>query len=249
MGKLTGKVAVITGGNSGIGLTTAQEFLREGARVLITGRNETAVTEAVSTLGEGASGLVSDTNQMDDVLSLGEKVAALVGKIDVLFVNAGMGKFAPIEQMSETVFDEIMDTNFKGAYFTLQALLPLLNEGGSIILNTSINAHIGMAGASVYAASKAALLSLIRNLSTELLPRRIRVNAISPGPIGTPMWGKLPLPAEQLQAMAGHVQSQIPLGRFGTAEEIAKIALFFASDDSSFVLGAELIADGGMATL
>ncbi|MBC7891426.1 MAG: SDR family oxidoreductase [Sphingobacteriaceae bacterium] len=249
MGKLKGKVAVITGGNSGIGLTTAQEFLREGARVLITGRNEAAVNEAVNALGEGATGLVSDANRMSDVLSLGEKVAALTGKIDVLFVNAGMGKFAPIEQMSEEVFNEIMNINFKGAYFSIQALLPLMNEGGSIILNTSINAHIGMAGASVYAASKAALLSLIRNLSTELLPRRIRVNAISPGPISTPMWGKSPLPAEQLQAMAGHVQSQIPLGRFGTAEEIAKIALFFASDDSSFVLGAELIADGGMATL
>lgn len=249
MGKLTGKVAIITGGNSGIGLMTAQEFLREGARVLITGRNEAAVTEAVNALGEGATGLVSDANQMSDVLSLGEKVAALTGKIDVLFVNAGMGKFAPIEQMSEEVFDEIMDINFKGAYFSIQALLPLLNEGGSIILNTSINAHIGMAGASVYAASKAALLSLIRNLSTELLPRRIRVNAISPGPVVTQILNKMGLPAEALAATKSHIQSQIPLGRFGTAEEIAKIALFFASDDSSFVLGAELIADGGMATL
>lgn len=249
MGKLTGKVAVITGGNSGIGLTTAQEFLREGAQVIITGRNEATVAEAANALGAGAIGIVSDANKMSDMLSLGEKIAALTGKIDVLFVNAGMGKFAPIEQMSEEVFDEIMDTNFKGAYFSIQALLPLMNEGGSITLNTSISAHIGMAGASVYAASKAALLSLIRNLSTELLPRRIRVNAISPGPIGTPFFGKTGLPVETMQAMAGQIQSQVPIGRFGTMEEIAKIALFFASDDSSFVLGAELIADGGMATL
>lgn len=251
MKKLEGKTAIITGGNSGIGLATAHEFVDQGARVIITGRKQQSVDQAVAELGENASGIVSDAGDMAAIRQLGEQVKAIAPKIDVVFINAGIGQFDGVENFGEELFDQIMNVNFKGAYFTIQQLLPLVNDGGSIILNTSINAHIGMAGASVYAASKAALLSLIRNLSAELLPRSIRVNAISPGPVVTPLHSseKLGISDEQLQQMGEGIRSQVPIGRFGEPKEIARIAAFFASDDSSFVLGAELIADGGMATL
>jgi len=251
MKKLTGKTAIITGGNSGIGFATAQEFIAEGAKVIITGRNQKLINEAVAQLGENAYGVVSDAGDMAQVKQIQGQVKAIAPNIDIIFINAGLGKFNAVDSMTEEMFDEIMNVNFKGAYFTLQQLLPLVNDGGSIIFNTSINAHIGMAGASVYAASKAALLSLIRNLSAELLPRRIRVNAISPGPVVTPLHTaeKLNISNEQLDQMGQGILSQIPIGRFGRADEIAKIALFFASDDSTFVLGAELVADGGMYTL
>jgi NAD(P)-dependent dehydrogenase (short-subunit alcohol dehydrogenase family) len=251
MDRLQHKVALITGGNSGIGLATAKEFIAQGAKVIITGRSSAAVAEAAAELGEGAVGIVSDAARLTDVQRLPDLVQSHFPRIDVLFINAGIAQFAPIAEMSERIFDQTMDTNFKGAYFTIQALLPLMADGGSIILNTSINAHIGMPGASIYAASKAALISLARNLSAELLPRRIRVNAISPGPVVTPLHstGKLGISEGQLQQMGDHILRQLPIGRFGTSEEIAKAALFFASDDSSFVLGAEHIADGGMATL
>jgi len=251
MKKLTGKTAIITGGNSGIGLATAKDFIAQGAKVIITGRNQKSIDEAVAQLGDQAQGIVSDAGDMAQVKQLGEQLKAITPNIDIIFINAGIGKFNSVDAMEESVFDEIMNINFKGAYFTLQQLLPLVNDGGSIIFNTSINAHIGMAGASVYAASKAALLSLIKNLSAELLPRRIRVNAVSPGPVVTPLHStdKLGLTADQLAQMGEHLTTQIPVGRFGTAEEIAKVVTFFASDDSTFVLGAELIADGGMYTL
>lgn len=252
MNRLEGKVAVITGGNSGIGYASAQHFLAEGAaHVIITGRNADAIDKAVSELGERATGIVSDTGSMADIAQLADKVKATVSSIDVLFINAGIGKFAPIEAMTEEAFDANMNVNFKGAYFTIQALLPMISDGGSIILNTSINAHIGMPTASVYSASKAALISLARNLSAELLPRRIRVNAVSPGPVATPFHTteKLGLTDEQLQQMGAGILAQVPAGRFGTMDEIAKAIVFFASDDSTFVLGAELIADGGMSTL
>lgn len=251
MKKLENKVAVITGGNSGIGFATAREFIAQGAKVLITGRDEAMLKEAQALLGGETFIIRADSGNMNDIKGLGSQVEGMVGKIDVLFINAGIGKFSPFNQTNEELFDQIMDINFKGAYFTIQSLIPVMNDGGSIIFNTSINAHIGMAGASVYSASKAALLSLIRNLSTELLPRRIRVNAISPGPVTTPMHSvkKLGFTEEQLKAMGNGILNQIPIGRFGQPDEIAKIASFFASDDSSFILGAELIADGGMATL
>jgi len=246
--KLQGKTAIITGGNSGIGFATAQEFIAQGAKVIITGRNQSSIDDAVKQLGNGTQGIVSDAADLQQVLQLGEKVKAIAPAIDIIFINAGIGKFDATANMSVDLFDEIMNINFKGAYFSLQQLLPLVNDGGSIVLNTSINAHIGMAGASVYAASKAALLSLARNVSAELTSRRIRVNAVSPGPVGTPLHSseKLGLTEEQLTNMGEGLIKQIPVGRFGTAEEIAKIVTFFASDDSTFVLGAELIADGGM---
>ncbi len=251
MKKLEGKTAIITGGNSGIGFATAQDFIAEGAKVIITGRNKTLVNEAVEKLGIHAKGIVSDTGNMDDVNRLAKEISVISPAIDIIFINAGVGKFNSAENMSEEMFDEIMDVNFKGAYFSLQQLLPLVNNGGSIIFNTSINANIGMAGASVYSASKAALISLIRNLSVELLHRNIRVNAISPGPVETPLHTihKLGITQEQLADMGQGILKQIPIGRFGKADEIAKIATFFASDDSSFIIGAELVADGGMSTL
>jgi len=249
MNRLTGKVAVITGGNSGIGLATAKDFIAEGAKVIITGRNKEAIGKTANELGKNAYGIVSDTADITQLNKLRAEVSALFPKIDILFINAGIGKFAPIEQVDEAHFDEQFSINVKGAYFTIQQLLPIINDGGSVILNTSISAHIGTPNASVYSATKAAVITFARTLSAELLSRRIRVNAISPGPVSTPILSKTGLPADQLDQLAQNIQSQVPLGRFGNPEEIARVATFFASDDSSFVLGAELIADGGMATL
>jgi len=248
MSRLFNKTAVVTGGNSGIGLATAKAFIAEGANVIITGRNRVSLDRAVAELGASAKGVLLDVADLADVRQLAGRVSAIASSVDVVFVNAGIAKFSPIEGVDEAFFDEQFDVNVKGAYFTIQQLLPLMNDGGSIVLNTSINAHIGMPNASVYAATKAALLTFAKNLSAELLPRKIRVNAVSPGPVTTPLHEKL-VPAEALEETAAGIRSLIPLGRFGTPDEIAKIAVFFASDDSSFVLGAELIADGGMATL
>lgn len=249
MNRLQNKVAVITGGNSGIGFATAQEFIAEGAQVVITGRNAAAIEEAVASLGDHAFGVVSDVARMSDLRQLADQVRARHARIDVLFVNAGVAFFAPIAQADEAHFDSQFNINVKGAYFTIQQLLPLMNDNGSIILNTSVNASMGMPGSSVYAATKAAVITFARTLSAELLDRKIRVNAISPGPVNTSILGKMGMPAEMLQEVKGGLIQQVPMKRFGTPEEIAKIATFFASDDSSFVLGEELIAGGGMATL
>lgn len=246
MNRLQNKTALITGGNSGIGFATAKEFLEQGANVIITGRSQAALDQAKKDLNGQVHTILSNTSSLSDVRALAKQVQQITPRLDVLFVNAGVGKFAPIEAVTEEHYDEQFNINVKGAYFTIQELLPLFNDGGSIILNTSINAHIGMATSSVYSATKAALLTLAKTLSSELLPRRIRVNAISPGPVTTPIFGKTGLPEEELKAS---VKSKVPLGRFGEPAEIAKIATFFASEDSTFVLGAELIADGGMITL
>ncbi|AMR28215.1 short-chain dehydrogenase [Hymenobacter psoromatis] len=245
MNRLHNKVAVVTGANSGIGYATAQEFIAEGAQVVITGRNEAAVQAAVAALGDQARGVVSDAGQMADVRRLADQVRALHPRIDVLFVNAGVGVFMPIGQVDEAQFDQQFNINVKGLYFTIQALLPLLNDGGSIILTSSTAASSGLASASVYSATKAAVVSLARTLSADLLERRIRVNAISPGPIDTPIFGKIGLPPEAIDSFA----NSVPLKRLGQPEEIAKVATFFASDDSSFVLGEELIAGGGVGRL
>jgi len=249
MNRLLNKTAVITGGNSGIGLATAKEFISEGARVIITGRNQASLDKAVAELGPQAYGVLSDTSKLAQVRQLRSQVEAIFPRVDVLFLNAGIAQFSPIEGVDEAFFDGQFDTNVKGAFFTIQQLLPLMGEGGSIVLNTSINAHIGMPNASIYAATKAAVLTFAKNLSAELLPRKIRVNAVSPGPVATPLYGKLGLPSDHLEQTANSIRAQVPLGRFGTPEEIAKVVVFFASDDSSFILGAEVIADGGMATL
>ncbi len=249
MKRLENKVAVITGGNSGIGLATAREFLNEGAQVVLTGRDKSTLDQAASELGSQALTVVSDAGKLDDIQRLGTLVKEKFGRVDVLFLNAGIAKFAPIEMIDEATYEDTFDVNVKGVFFTVKALLPLMKEGSSVIINASINASIGMANSSIYAASKAAALSFARTLSGELVSRKIRVNAISPGPVNTPIYGRLGLPPEQLEQMAGSIQGQVPLGRFGTPEEIAKVALFFASDDSSFILGAELVVDGGMSTI
>jgi len=249
MGKLEGKVAVITGGNSGIGLATAKEFKSQGAKVVITGRDQETLDSAKKEIGGEVLAVRADTSSLSDIDRLFEAVKDQFGHIDVLFVNAGVGKFLPFENVSEDFFDHIMDINFKGAYFTIQKALPLLNEKASIILNSSINAHMGMPNTSVYAASKAALITLARTLSAELVGRGIRVNALSPGPVVTPIFGRTGLPAEDLKRLSANIQEQVPMKRFGLPEEIAKTALFLASSDSSFLLGTEIVADGGMSQL
>lgn len=249
MNRLQNKIALITGGNSGIGFATAKEFIEQGATVIITGRNKAALDEAKKELKGNVHTILSDSGSLSDIRKLAHQVQLITPRLDVLFINAGIAKFAPLEVVTEEQYDEQFNINVKGAYFTTQELLPLINDGGSIILTTSVSAHKGMANTSVYSATKAALLSFARTLSSELVPRKIRVNAISPGPVKTPIFGKVGLPADQLDGLATSIQSKVPLGRFGDPEEIAKIATFFASDDSSFVLGAEMIADGGMITL
>jgi NAD(P)-dependent dehydrogenase (short-subunit alcohol dehydrogenase family) len=249
MGILEGKVAVITGGNSGIGLATAKEFKEQGAQVVITGRDQQTLDEAKREIGGGVLALRSDTSSLTDIDKLFADVNDKFGKIDVLFVNAGIGKFVPVEDVTEELFDSIMDINFKGAYFTIQKALPFLNDNASIVLNASIVAHIGMLNSSVYAASKAALITLVRTLSAELVGRGIRVNAVSPGPIATPILNRLGLPPEALAETKNGLESQVPMKRFGRPEEIAKTVLFLASADSSFLLGTEIIADGGMSQL
>ncbi len=249
MGKLEGKVAVITGGNSGIGLATAKEFKEQGAQIVITGRDHETLDEAKREIGGDVLAVRSDTSSLTEIDKLFAAVKEKFGKIDVLFVNAGIGKFAPIEAVTEESFDSIMDINFKGAYFTIQKALPLLNDNASIVLNASISAYIGMPNSSVYAASKAALITLARTLSAELVGRGIRVNVFSPGPVSTPILGRMGLPPEALEETAKSLQAQVPMKRFGRAEEIAKTVLFLASEDSSFLLGTEIVADGGMSQL
>ena len=246
-GKLEGKVAVVTGGNSGIGLATAKEFAREGARVVITGRDARTLEEAAREIGGGALALRSDASSLADIEALFAAVKERFGRVDVLFVNAGVAQFAPVEETDEELFDHVMDINFKGAYFTVKKALPLLNDGASVILNTSVVAHIGFPNSSVYSASKAALLSLVRTLSADLVGRGVRVNAVSPGPVETPIFGKMGLPPESINETKRGFSEQVPLKRFGRPEEIAKAVLFLASSDSSFLVGTEIIADGGVS--
>lgn len=247
--RLEGKIAVITGGNSGIGLATAKEFIAEGAIVTISGRDPVTLEAAGKELGNDALVIQSDASKLADIDHLIAKIKERFGRIDTLFINAGIGKFGPFETMSEAIFDQTFDINLKGPYFTIQKALPLFERGGSIILNGSINGLIGMPNSSIYAASKAALRSLARTLSAELVDKGIRVNVVSPGPVTTPIYSKLGLPAEELEKMANSLIQQIPMKRFADPTEIAKTVLFLASEDSSFLLGSEIVADGGMSQL
>jgi len=249
MSKLQNKVAVITGGNSGIGLATAKAFVKEGAKVALLGRDAETLDAAVAELGDAALGIRGDVTSPDDLDRLFSTVEQQLGKIDVLFVNAGVAQVRPIEAVDEDHFDLIFGVNVKGAYFTVQKAVPLLNDGAAVILNTSIANQTGNANFSVYSASKAALRSLARTLSAELVDRGIRVNAISPGPIETPIYGRMELPEQVIDELAEQFSSRVPLKRFGSPDEIASGVLFLASSDSSFILGHELVVDGGMTQL
>jgi NAD(P)-dependent dehydrogenase (short-subunit alcohol dehydrogenase family) len=249
MKRLQGKVAVITGGNSGIGLATAQRFLEEGARVAISGRSQKTLDEAVKNLGNGILAVQADTAKLEDTEKFLQAVVQKFGKIDVLFVNAGVAKFAPMQDTSEVIFDEQFDINVKGAYYTIQKALPHLNDGASIILNTSVAGTTGQPNTGAYSATKAALRSFARTSAAELAPRNIRVNAVAPGPIVTPIFGRVGLAQEAVEEFAKHIVAQVPLGRFGQAEEVAGVVAFLASRDASYVTGVEIHVDGGMGNL
>jgi NAD(P)-dependent dehydrogenase (short-subunit alcohol dehydrogenase family) len=247
--RLQGKVALITGGTSGIGLESAKLFAQEGARVFVTGQNPETIASAKHILGNTAEVIRSDASDGDQIKTLMEHIKKEAGGLDVLFINAGIAKFIPMSDFPEELFDEVFRINVKGPWLTIKYATPILRSGGSVVLNSSINNQMGIYSSSVYSASKAAIRSFARTTSAELVPRGIRVNAVSPGPIETPIYGKLGMSAEQAQGMAASIIPQIPLGRFGQAHEIAKVALFLASDDSSYLVGAEIVADGGMSQL
>jgi NAD(P)-dependent dehydrogenase (short-subunit alcohol dehydrogenase family) len=249
MNRLNGKRTLITGGTSGIGLETAKQFIAEGARVAVTGTNPDTLEKARSELGDSVLFIRADAGSVADQKKIAEAVKEAFGGLDAIFINAGLAEFRPIEAWDEEAFDRSYNINVKGPLFLVQALLPILANPTSIVLNTSINAHIGMPNTTVYAGSKAALLSLTKTLSGELIGRGVRVNAVSPGPVSTPLYGKLGLSSEDLQKTASAILGQIPAGRFGEPSEIAKAIVFLASDESRYTVGAELIIDGGMSTL
>jgi NAD(P)-dependent dehydrogenase (short-subunit alcohol dehydrogenase family) len=248
MDRLKGKRALITGGTTGIGLETARQFVKEGARVAITGRDPATLDAARKELGEGVLVIASDASSVEAQKAVAIALGSAFGQLDVLFVNAGIADLRPVEKWDEPGFDRSMALNVKGPYFLIQALLPIFANPASIVLNASVNAHIGMPNTSVYGATKAALLSLTRTLSGELIARGIRVNAVSPGPISTPLYGKLGLSEADLKTVSASIQSQVPAGRFGDPGEIASAIVFLASDESAFTVGADIQIDGGMGT-
>jgi NAD(P)-dependent dehydrogenase (short-subunit alcohol dehydrogenase family) len=241
--KLEGKTAVITGGTEGIGLATAKLFANEGAYVFITGRRQKELDEAVKAIGVNVFGIQGDVAQMADLDRLYETVSKVKGQIDIVFANAGFGEFVPFGAVTEEHFDKLFNINVRGTLFTVQKALPLLKDGGSIILNGSVASVKGTAAFGVYAASKAAIRSFVRTWTTDLKDRRIRSNVVSPGPINTPLANR------QSADVIARIVSTIPMGRMGEPEEVAKVALFLASDDSSFVTGIELFVDGGRAQI
>jgi NAD(P)-dependent dehydrogenase (short-subunit alcohol dehydrogenase family) len=249
MNRFEGKTVLVTGGSSGIGLAAAHAFAAEGARVVITGRDPQALEKAQAALNGKAIPLRNDAGDIGAAKALAAALTSRNIKLDAVFINAGIAKFSTFPDVSEAFWDESFDTNVKGAYFQIQALLPLLNRGAAIVLNGSINAHIGMPNSSVYAASKAALISFAKTLSAELLPLGVRVNVVSPGPVTTPLYGKLGFDAATLETVAAQIQNQIPLRRFGKPEEIAATVLHLSASESGFIVGTEIIADGGMSQL
>ena len=245
--KLQNKIAVITGGNSGIGLATAHELKQQGARVIIVGRKPDAVAAAAKEIGADTLGLVADVSRVADIERVFQTIREQVGRVDILFANAGIAKFAPLADSSEALYDEMFDANLKGAYFTVKHALPLLTEGAAVVFTSSTVAHFGMPGASIYAAGKAALNNLAKTLAIELAGRKIRVNVVSPGPIATPIFGKMGLSEDAQKEVGGAILAQVPLARFGEASEIAKAVAYLVSPDATFVTGTELLVDGGMA--
>lgn len=244
MAKLTGKIALISGGSSGIGLATAKLFQDEGAQVIITGRSQKTLDSARQVLGPDAEIVQSDTAKLSDIDELVHRIQTKFGALDIVFINAGIGQFAPIEQVTEEFYDRIFNVNVRGAYFLIQKALPLLRSGGSILLNASAVQSKGFASATVYGATKAALRYLGRGLAAELAPRGLRVNTISPGPITTPIYEKLGMDDAAIRQFEEYIAGQNPLKRFGHPDEVAKTALFLAVD-GTFITGEEVNVDGG----
>jgi NAD(P)-dependent dehydrogenase (short-subunit alcohol dehydrogenase family) len=249
MQKLAGKIALITGGNSGLGLATAKRFVAEGAFVFITGRRQAALDAAVKDIGSNVVAIQGDVSKLADIDRLFETVKRQKGSLDILFANVGWGEFVPLGSITEEHFDKTFDTNVKGLLFTVQKALPLLRDGSSIILNASIAASTGTPAFSVYSASKAAVRSFARCWALDLKARKIRVNVVSPGPIDTPGLRALAPTEEQIPQFKADIAASIPLGRIGEPDELASAVLFLASDDSSFITGTELFVDGGMAQI
>lgn len=247
--KLENKVAVITGGNSGIGRGIAETFAREGAKVVVFGRNQKTLDETAAALGDGHLAVQGDVSNLADLDRLFAQVKETFGRVDVLVANAGVAPAAPIDQVDEALFDQLFSINVKGLFFTVQKALPLFGESASVILNASSVTYRGMPGMSVYGATKAAVRYFARGMSAELVGRGVRVNVLSPGPIETPIFERTGLDEEGMERMTEFITSKVPMGRFGTSDEMAKAALFLASDDSSYVIGADLLADGGFATI
>jgi NAD(P)-dependent dehydrogenase (short-subunit alcohol dehydrogenase family) len=247
--KLEGKIALITGGTSGIGLATADLFAHEGAQVVVVGTNRARLDAAKAQLGDRGFAVQADIRQLAEVDRMIEAVRERHGRLDILFANAGLGRAAPLEAVTEAQIDEQFGINSKGVFFTVQKAAPLLGRGSSIVLTTSFLNAVGAPGMSILSATKAAVRSLARTLGAELAPRGIRVNAVSPGPISTPFASKMGLGERELKAMAERVEAQVPLQRFGVADEVARAALFLASSDSSFVTGTELVVDGGLSQI
>jgi NAD(P)-dependent dehydrogenase (short-subunit alcohol dehydrogenase family) len=247
MGKLDGKIALVTGGSSGIGLATAKQFVREGAYVFITGRRDPELAAAVKEIGTNVTGVQGDVSNLGDLDRLLAQIKHEKDRLDIVFANAGVARYAPFGDITEELYDEIFDINVKGLLFTVQKTLPLLPDGASVILNSSIVASKGLSANSVYSATKAAVRSFARTWTTDLKVRRIRVNAVSPGSIDTPGLSGLLASSETGEQRRKMISSAVPLGRFGTPEEIARAVVFLASDDSSYITGTELFVDGGFA--
>jgi NAD(P)-dependent dehydrogenase (short-subunit alcohol dehydrogenase family) len=247
MDRLKGKRALITGGTTGIGLETARQFVAEGARVAITGKNPETLASALSALRGEALVFQSDAADVAAQKTLAGQIGESFGTLDILVLNAGIVEMRPLGQWDEAAFDRSFGINFKGPFFLIQELLPYFGDTASIVLMASVNAHIGMPNTSVYGATKAALASLARTLSGELVSRGIRVNAISPGPIATPLYGKLGLPEAEMKSVASSIESQVPQKRFGEPIEVAKAVVFLASDEAPFTMGSELLMDGGLS--
>lgn len=244
--RLANKTAVITGASTGLGLATARAFIHEGARVLITGKDEARLALAAQELGPAAIALRADVRRLEDLDALATRVRESFGALDVLFANAGIAAIASLEQVTEALYDDVFDTNVKGLFFTVQKLVGLLRPGASVILNASTASGIGAPSSTVYFSTKAAVRSLARTLAVELGPRGIRVNALSPGMVPTELQGKWGLPPELVEGLYQTLRTQTPLGRLGTPEDVARVAVFLASDDSAFMTAGELLVDGGM---
>lgn len=249
MQKFTNKTALITGGTNGMGLATARAFIEQGATVIVTGRSNESVQKAVSALGEKVFGLVSDAGHMNDLFQLQQQVKRYADSIDYLFVNAGYGQFASITDADEKHFDTLFNLLVKGSFFTVQQLLPMINSGGSIILNTSVVTEYGLQNFSVYTAAKSAVQSFIMTFAAECTSRNIRVNGVSPGYIATNIFNNTGLSSEQIKSVVESITPTLPLQRFGRPEEIANVVLFLASDEASYIHGAEIAVDGGLSKI